>query len=61
MIAFYYWHVLAHSKWTGRMYELHMWHHLEAFPYHDFYGDKNDMIMKYYGKTPTFMDLCLPS
>lgn len=24
MIAFYYWHVLAHSKWTGRMYELHM-------------------------------------
>ena len=24
MIAFYYWHVLAHSKWTGKMYELHM-------------------------------------
>ena len=61
MLAFYVWHWMAHQKWTGIMNELHMDHHLNKFPPNDFYGDKNDMIMKDYGKKcPTMWDLCNP-
>jgi hypothetical protein len=61
MLAFYAWHWMAHQKWTGIMNELHMDHHLNKFPPQDFYGDKNDMIMKDFGKKcPTMWDLCNP-
>lgn len=29
MFAFYVWHTLAHSEFTGEMYQIHMEHHLE--------------------------------
>lgn len=62
MVAFYYWHFMAHQKWTGIMNELHMEHHIEKYPATDFYGDENDMIMKDFGKKcPTFWDLCNPA
>ena len=57
MTAFYYWHYMAHSTWTGEMHRLHMDHHLHTFPPTDFYGDKDDAIIKFYGKKPTMMDL----
>ena len=60
MLCFYFWHWLAHQKWTGPMYRAHMRHHLEIFPPKNFYG-KDGIIIKETGyECPTLLQLCSP-
>mmetsp|Transcript_8628 Transcript_8628/g.16705 ORF Transcript_8628/g.16705 Transcript_8628/m.16705 type:complete len:677 (-) Transcript_8628:128-2158(-) len=57
MSAFYLWHRLAHSTWTGEMHEIHMEHHLIRFPPSDFYGSAELYAEMYPNGKPTIWDL----
>mmetsp|Transcript_44040 Transcript_44040/g.137974 ORF Transcript_44040/g.137974 Transcript_44040/m.137974 type:complete len:586 (-) Transcript_44040:74-1831(-) len=62
MFAFYVWHLMAHSKWTGRMNDIHMRHHVYTYPPSAFYGRTATTIREELGKDcPTLMDLLLPN
>lgn len=57
LFEFYAWHLLAHQKWMGPMYRVHLQHHMHAFPPSNFYGPK-DAFKKMYGtNNPTFLQL----
>lgn len=40
LMSFYLWHITAHQTWTGRMYKVHMRHHMETYPPKKFLADK---------------------
>jgi len=62
MVAFYVWHLMAHSKWTGKMNDLHMRHHVYTYPPGAFYGRTPTTIREELGKDcPTLLDLLLPN
>jgi len=62
MVAFYVWHLMAHSKWTGKMNDIHMRHHVYTYPPSKFYGRTPTTIREELGKDcPTFLDLLLPN
>ena len=47
MVAFYSWHMAAHRLENTELNRVHMLHHQDRFPQHDFYGDsKLDMQRK---------------
>jgi len=60
MIAFYLWHLMAHSELTGDMHEIHLRHHVYTHPPSAFYGISTFLDL---GKEdcPTFLDLLLQS
>ena len=61
MLAFYAWHYLAHSPWTGEMHRLHMRHHLKAYPPKMFYGRTPETIEEDLGHPcPSFLYLINP-
>ena len=61
MLAFYAWHWLAHSPWTGEMHRLHMRHHLKAYPPKMFYGRTPETIEEDLGHPcPSFLYLLNP-
>lgn len=39
LVAFYFWHVAAHRLDNTELNRVHMLHHQDRFPQHDFYGD----------------------
>ena len=43
LFVFWGWHYLCHSKFTGKMYEIHMEHHMRDYPITKFYGDNRTM------------------
>jgi len=69
MLAFYLWHLLAHSEgyhtackraglpYLAEMHEIHMEHHLERFPPGDFYGSAALFAEMYPGGKPTIWSL----
>lgn len=40
LAAFYLWHIIAHQTWSGRMYRVHMIHHMKLYPPKRFLSDK---------------------
>ena len=60
LVLFYAWHWLAHQKFTGRMYKIHMEHHLKSFPPSIFYG-RPGVVKEVYGfEVPTLWNLMDP-
>jgi sterol desaturase/sphingolipid hydroxylase (fatty acid hydroxylase superfamily) len=60
MVAFYGWHVLAHTP-SSCMNKAHRLHHYKEYNTGDFYGDKSGAIQRTYGKPPTrLVDLLSP-
>lgn len=44
LVVFYGWHVAAHH-WTGSdLQKVHMQHHQDYYPLHDFYGDMHPAV-----------------
>lgn len=61
LIIFYLWHLAAHEKRSGEMYQIHMNHHLKNFPPAHFYGRNENSVEQLYGsKTPTLFHLMDP-
>ena len=60
LVLFYAWHWLAHQKFSGRMYKIHMEHHLKNFPPSIFYGRPGTVKEIYGSEVPTLFDLMDP-
>jgi len=57
MVGFYFWHYMAHEKWSGEMHEIHMEHHIDRFPSSDFYGTAELYADMYPDGRPTIWGL----